>query len=134
MQRNFKKDVKSLDEVFTFLGEQMTLLEIPPEPAYAVNLAVEELFTNMVKYGAGSREDISLSLMRDGEQLIVRLVDHGVDPFDPTATEEVDTSTSLEEKEVGGLGIHLIKHMLDNIEHTYADRCNVITIRKNLEH
>jgi serine/threonine-protein kinase RsbW len=134
MERNFKKDVRSLDDIFAFLDEEMRELRISPEAAYAMNLAVEELFTNMVKYGVGSMDDISLSLTREENRLIIRLVDHGVGMFDPMSAEEVDTSIPLEQRKIGGLGIHLVRHVVDDVQYSYADGCSTITVVKNLEH
>jgi len=134
MERNFKKDVKSLDDVFAFLDEEMGELRISPEAAYAINLAVEELFTNMVKYGVGSVDDISLSLTREKNRLTIQLVDHGVGMFDPMSADEIDTSIPLEQRKIGGLGIHLVRNMVDDIQYSYADGCSTITVIKNLEH
>jgi len=134
MERNFKKDVKSLDDVFAFLDEEMGELRISPEAAYAINLAVEELFTNMVKYGVGSVDDISLSLTREKNRLTIQLVDHGVGMFDPMSADEIDTSIPLEQRKIGGLGIHLVRNMVDDVQYSYADGCSTITVIKNLEH
>ena len=128
------RDVKSLDDVFAFLDEEMGELRISPEAAYAINLAVEELFTNMVKYGVGSVDDISLSLTREKNRLTIQLVDHGVGMFDPMSADEIDTSIPLEQRKIGGLGIHLVRNMVDDVQYSYADGCSTITVIKNLEH
>jgi serine/threonine-protein kinase RsbW len=133
MDREFKKEISSLDAVFTFLGEAMDGAPVSAEGVYAINLAVEEFFTNMVKYGRGSQQDIGVSVEQAGGQLRVRLTDRGVEPFDPTATGEVDTGIPLEQRKPGGLGIHLAKRMLDDIRYSYADGASTITIIKNLE-
>jgi serine/threonine-protein kinase RsbW len=133
MKREFKKEFSSLDGIFTFLNEAMDGIPVSPEGMYAINLAVEEFFTNMVKYGKGSRDDVQVSVDQEGKQAVVRLVQRGVERFDPTATSEIDTSIPLEERKIGGLGIHLAKHMLDDIRYSYADGASTITIIKNVE-
>jgi anti-sigma regulatory factor (Ser/Thr protein kinase) len=133
MVREFKKEIASLDAVFAFLGETMNGVAVSAEGVYAINLAVEEFFTNMVKYGKGSLQDIEMSVEQDGGRLLVRLTDRGVAEFDPTLTEEVDTGIPLEQRTPGGLGIHLAKQMLDGIQYSYADGASTITIIKNLE-
>jgi serine/threonine-protein kinase RsbW len=133
MKREFKKEIASLDAVFTFLGEAMDGVSVSAQGAYAVNLAVEEFFTNMVKYGKGSQNDIAVSVDREGARLVVRLVDRGVDPFDPASISDADTSIPLEERRIGGLGIQLARNMLDEIRYSYANRASTITIIKNLE-
>jgi serine/threonine-protein kinase RsbW len=133
MIREFKKEIASLDAIFTFLGEAMVGMDVSAEGVYAINLAVEEFFTNMVKYGKGSEQDIGVSVDEKGGRLLVRLTDRGVQRFDPTATGEVDTGIPLEQRKPGGLGIHLAKRMLDDIHYTYVDGISTITIIKNLE-
>jgi anti-sigma regulatory factor (Ser/Thr protein kinase) len=134
MKREFKKEFSSLDEIFAFLSKAMDGISLSAEGMYAINLAVEEFFTNMVKYGKGSEEFILVSVDQEGTRAVVRLVDRGVERFDPTMTSEVDTSIPLEERKIGGLGIHLAKHMLDDIQYSYSNGASTITIIKNLEH
>jgi anti-sigma regulatory factor (Ser/Thr protein kinase) len=133
MTREFKKEFASLDEVFAYLEESFEGVPISPEGIYAINLAVEEFFTNMVKYGKGSQRDITMSIEQEGGRLFVRMTDHGVERFDPTARGEVDTSLPLEDRRPGGLGIHLARHMLDEILYSYENGSSTITIVKNLE-
>jgi anti-sigma regulatory factor (Ser/Thr protein kinase) len=134
MPREFKKDISSLADVFAYIDEVISTRAISPSVTYAVSLAVEELFTNMVKYGKGSNDDIAIDVQFYTHALVVRLVDHNVDPFDPRGAGEVDTSIPLPERKVGGLGIHLVRHMVDDLQYTYAGRCSTLTIIKNLEH
>ena len=134
MHREFRKDISSLADVFAFIDEMMSAKTVSPAVSYAVSLAVEELFTNMVKYGTGSTDDISLDVQWNNNALVVRLVDHDVDPFDPRGAGEIDPSVPLNERRIGGLGIHLVRHMVDDLQYTYAGRCSTITIIKNLEH
>jgi serine/threonine-protein kinase RsbW len=133
MQRDFKKSIASLADVFAFIDELMSAQMVSPADSYAVLLAVEELFTNMVKYGTGSNSDISLDFEFYSRALVVRLVDHDVDPFDPRDAGKIDDSVPLSERRIGGLGIHLVRNMVDDLQYTYADRCSTITIIKNLE-
>lgn len=133
MTREFKKEFASLDGIFAFLDESFKGIPVSSEGMYAINLAVEEFFTNMVKYGKGSRQDITMSVEQEGERLLVRLTDHGVERFDPTARGEVNTSLPLEERRPGGLGIHLAKQMLDGILYSYEDGSSTVTIVKKVE-
>jgi anti-sigma regulatory factor (Ser/Thr protein kinase) len=68
----------------------------------------------------------------DGDAVAVTLVAHGVNAFDVTATGPVDVSLSLEERTPGGLGIHLSRHMLDDVRYEYEDRRSTITLVKRL--
>jgi len=132
MERNFRKTVASLDEVFAFLDEEFARHGPDPAAAYALTLAVEEFFTNFVKYNPESDRDVTVGVLLEGESLIVRLIAYGVDAFDVTATGPVDVSLSLEERTPGGLGIHLSRHMLDDVRYEYEDRRSTITLVKRL--
>ena len=134
MEKNFRKDLSSLDEVFSFLRESLLSFRTGKQSAYAVTLTVEEIFTNLVKYSPDGEGDITIGIESNGVHVVVTITGRNVEPFDPTATPDVDTSLPLEKRKVGGLGIHLAKQLMDDIRYSYADRCSRITLTKRLEH
>ena len=133
MKQRFTKTSGSISDVFAFVDESLSVQNASPSAAYAVNLAVEELFTNMVKYSPGGRNEVTIDIEKDGDRLVVTLVDEDVEPFDMTSRGEADTSKPLEERKVGGLGIHLVKQMVDEFHYRYENRSSIITITKRLE-
>ncbi len=133
MDKKFKRDLNSLDGIFKFINEFSAKTGVDESVVFTINLVVEELFTNMVKYTSENSNEILLKLKKNGDDLIIHLTDFDVDPFDITKTVEVDTKKSLEERGVGGLGIHLVKQMIDKIEYEYKDRQSKIILTKHLE-
>jgi anti-sigma regulatory factor (Ser/Thr protein kinase) len=133
MEKNFKREINALDEIFEWITAFVTAQQIDPAAAYAVNLAVEELFTNMVKYGAGNASDVSIALDRNGKDLVVTMIDSGGESFDVTQSAEVDVTKGLEDREPGGLGLHLVKKMVDRLDYEYVNQQNKITLIKHLE-
>ncbi|MCH8872697.1 ATP-binding protein [candidate division KSB1 bacterium] len=133
MDKKFKRDLKSLDEIFKFINEFSAKTGVDESVVFTINLVVEELFTNIVKYTSENSNEILLQLKKNEDDLIIHLTDFDVDPFDITKTAEVDTKQSLEERRVGGLGIHLVKQMIDKIEYEYKDRQSKIILIKHLE-
>jgi anti-sigma regulatory factor (Ser/Thr protein kinase) len=123
----------SLDDIFDFIGAFVNTNGIDQASIYTINLAVEELFTNMVKYNPESAYDISIGIDKTANNLVVTLIDTDVEPFDMTQTADVDVTKSLEERKAGGLGIHLIKKMVSRIEYEYSNRQSRITLIKHLE-
>jgi anti-sigma regulatory factor (Ser/Thr protein kinase) len=119
--------------VFASLDEYLTAAGAGEEAAYAVQLAVEELFTNMVKYNPESSQDITIVIGGEGKRMTITLIDTDVEPFDMTAQKEVDTAAALNERKVGGLGIHIVRNLVDDLQYEYADRCSKVTIIKQLE-
>lgn len=87
----------------------------------------------MVKHNVKSRCDVQIDLQREENLLKICLTDFDVEPFDITKIKEVDVDQHLEERKVGGLGIHLVKQMMDDIHYEYKDRMSRITLIKHLE-
>jgi anti-sigma regulatory factor (Ser/Thr protein kinase) len=133
MQRNFKKGISSLNDIFAFIDERLAGMRVSSADHYSIHFVVEEIFTNMVKYGTGSSLDVSLDLEIRNARLTLVLTDHDVDPFDPNTAPVVNPMTPLAERRIGGLGIHLAKQMVDDLQYNYSERCSTITIIKNLE-
>lgn len=132
MMRDFKKDFSSLDQIFAFVDEHLSAPGIGPDTRNSVHFIVEELFTNMVKYGTSSRLDVTLAVRVEASKLTIELTDHDVEEFDPNSAPEIDPSVPLQQRRIGGLGIHLVKQMVDELRYSYADRCSTITVVKNL--
>ncbi len=133
MERSFPKEMVSLEEIFAFVAECLSSFPADPSTAYVLNLAVEEFFTNMVKYAPEGVQDVWIRLEKRDQRVIVTMVDRDVEPFDVTRAEPANTSLPLEDRVPGGLGVHLVREMVDSLEYTYADRCSTITFTKILE-
>ncbi len=133
MDKHFQRDIKSLDKIFEFICEFIVENKIDESTAFSINFAIEEIFTNMVKYNPENQNNISISLNKDGNKLILCLTDYDVGHFDITKLKEIDISQSLQERKAGGLGLHIVKQMVDEIDYEYKNRNSRITIIKHLE-
>ncbi len=133
MEQSFQRDLTSLAELFAFLDRCFDAYEVDPPSRFAVNVAVEEFFTNMVKYNRKSRNEIAVQVSRNADALLVGLTDPDSEPFDVTSLPTVDTSLPLGQRSVGGLGIHLAKQLVDTIRYEHTDGRSTITLTKNLE-
>ncbi len=132
MERTFYRSLDSLGDIFSFLRGAAETYSLDERTAFSVKMAVEELFTNMIKYGAGGDEAIMVGLDKIDSQLVIRLVDKNSEPFDLENLEAVDTSAPLEERRPGGLGIHLVKCIMDEVNYEYKNRVTRIRLVKNL--
>lgn len=127
VQRYFRRSFDSLEAVFGFIEDFFRAKALDPGTREPVNFIVEELFTNMVKYNPGNQHDIAISLGCTPLALTVRLTDFDVEPFDVTRAPAVDIDKPLAERQIGGLGLHLVRKMADTLRYEFADRRSTIT-------
>jgi len=130
-QRVFERSFESIPALVAFSADAFAHLGIDIRLLPTVDLAVEELFTNMVKYGVGSDAGVIVGIAAIEGGVEVTLVDRDVEPFDITCAPAVDIHAPIEERRPGGLGLHLIRQMVDSIEYEYkeAERCSRTTLR-----
>ena len=97
----------------------------------SVNLVLEEMVTNVIKYAEPKAGDPHVAVHLDlvSRQLTVTLIDNGP-AFNPLLHPDVDTTAPIEEREIGGLGIHLVKKLVDHIEYQRRDNQNQLTLVK----
>lgn len=128
--RNRLSELEGLGAELEAFGEAM---ELSPKTIYHMNLALDELLTNIISYGyADTAEhwiDISITLKKD--ILTIRFKDDGI-PFNPLEVQEPDCHASLEERPIGGLGIHFIKHCMDDIVYERWKDNNILIMKKNV--
>jgi serine/threonine-protein kinase RsbW len=133
MHKRFARNYNSLEEMFEFTEFFFDSEEIAVDVRFPVHFVMEELFTNMVKYNQGNSNEILVAIERDQSKVTASLTDYDVDEFDVTLERNVDTSLSLEERRIGGLGVHLIQKMVDSLQYRYKDRQSKVTFSKELE-
>ena len=107
---------------------------LPQPKVYVVNLALDELITNVVSYGFGGVADpeIRITLRLEAGALILIMEDNGR-PFDPTQDVPTDISSALDERPIGGLGLHLVKSFADRLSYEFAAGRNRVTVEHDLQ-
>jgi anti-sigma regulatory factor (Ser/Thr protein kinase) len=119
--RAFERSFEALPALVEFTAETFAALGLGADLRGRVDFVLEELFTNMVKYGRGSTAPIRVSLAGHGEGAVLTLVDRDVEPFDITAAADIDVGRAIDEREPGGLGLHLVRKLADRVAYEYAD-------------
>ena len=127
-------DIQEMPILATFVDEVCEVMGFDANVTMQMNLAIEEAVVNVMNYAypSGTRGNIHIEAQSNDVRLKFTITDSGT-PFDPTAKAEVDTTLSTEERPIGGLGIHLVRQIMDSINYERVDGRNVLTLRKKLK-
>lgn len=106
---------------------------IPADCNFKLNIALEELLTNTICYGYsdGRLHQIALIIARDGDELVAEISDDAR-PFDPRQAAPPDLDATIEERRMGGVGVHLVKTLMDKVDYAYRDGRNHVRLRKRI--
>jgi serine/threonine-protein kinase RsbW len=132
-RQSFPRTASCLPAVFDFMDRFFARAAIADVHRIPMHFVVEEWFTNLVKYSRGAARDILLELHCEGGRLMISLTDFDVEPFDLRAVPDVDVTQEIRDRKPGGLGIHLLKRMVDDIGYEYVDGKSTTTFVKSLE-
>lgn len=129
--RSFERSFDSIADIFAFTAEVFAREQLDAALLPSVDLTVEELFTNMVKYGTSSAA-VRIDMRPVDGGVEVTLTDYGVEFFDVTKAPDVDIDLPLEQRQPGGLGLHLIRRLVDFVHYEYLpeSRQSRVTFRK----
>lgn len=122
-------ELANLEKLTAFAETILEEQGAPMKVIAQVNVAVDEIFSNIAKYSGAQRVSMRCRI-REGI-LYLRFADDGV-PYDPTKQPEPDTTLSAEERSIGGLGIHLVRKTMDAVEYQYVSGKNRLTLKKIL--
>ena len=129
---NLSATLEDLDQVTAFVEEKLESCGCPMKIQMQVAVAVEEIYVNIAHYAYNPEvgpATIRVEVPEDPLEVVITFMDRGK-PYDPLAKEDPDVSLSAEERDVGGLGIFMVKQTMDDIRYEYADGRNILKIRK----
>ena len=124
--------VPSMDtvpQVAEFMETEMEKLEVSPKISMKLMIAIDEIYSNIVRYSGATEATVAIEKIDD--TLKLHFKDNGK-PYNPLEAEDPDITASADDRRIGGLGIFMVKKMLDNVEYEYANNCNKLTLTKNL--
>lgn len=126
-------DIEKVPVLAEFVDEVCEIVGFDMSTTMGINLALEEAVVNVMSYAyqPGTMGNVNIEAIANETRLKFIISDWGT-PFDPTAEKEVDTTLSAEERPIGGLGIHLVRQIMDSINYERIDGMNVLTLRKKL--
>jgi serine/threonine-protein kinase RsbW len=126
-------DLREIERLHRLVRQFGDLHEVRSRALYAVNLAIDEVVTNVIRHGfedpAG--EELTAQITVSGGQITTEVTDGGR-AFNPLEAPAPDLEAPLAERELGGLGIHLVRSLMDRIEYRRENDKNVLTMRKRI--
>lgn len=126
--------VENIETVTAFVDEQLEELGCPMKAQMQIDIAIDELFSNIAHYAYNPEvgpATVRVEVTRDPLAVVVTFIDKGKQ-YDPLAKEDPDVTLSAEERDIGGLGIYIVKKSMDDISYEYRDGQNILRIKKNI--
>lgn len=132
MKLRIEAKIENVDLLTDFVNEQLEGMDCPMKSVTQVDIALDEVFSNICHYAYGEDEGYAVVYVNkhpDEDAVSITLEDAG-EPFDPLVRKDPDVTLSLKERQIGGLGIFMVKRMMDDIEYEYRDGLNRLTMVK----
>lgn len=126
--------IDNVAAVTRFVDEQLEQLDCPMKTQMQVDIAIDELFGNIANYAYNPEigaATVRVEVTENPLAVVITFIDNGV-PYDPLAKADPDVTLSAEEREIGGLGIYMVKKTMDDVSYEYRDGKNILRIKKNI--
>lgn len=127
-----KANVECLDTVTSFIDEELEALGCPPKAQIQIDVAIDEIFSNIAYYAYKDGNGlVTVQIGKSEDPLGVNLtfIDSGI-PYDPLLKEDPDVTLGISERQIGGLGIFIVKKTMDSVTYEYKDGHNILKILK----
>ena len=130
---SIKNDIQELERVNQFVEEIGEEMGLDMELQMNLNLAMEEMVSNVIFYAypEGQEADIELTAESDGKELTFVLSDQGRE-FDPTLKEDADPNVNPADREIGGMGIFIVKNIMNQVSYQRLEGRNLLTMKKEI--
>ena len=127
-------DIETIPQLNEFIDTVAEKIGLDMSLTMSLNLAIEEAVVNVMEYAypEGEQGNVDIEVIADDKWLTFIISDNGI-PFDPTTQEDADTTLSAEERPIGGLGIFLVRQLMDSINYQRKDGKNILTLSKKME-
>ena len=128
-----KANLKNIAMATEFVEKELEKLNCPMKSVTKIDIAIDEIFSNIVNYGypdGPGPVSVSVEAADDPKGVWIRFVDEGI-AYDPLKKEDPDVTLSAQDRQIGGLGIYMVKKTMDDIRYTREDGKNILEIRKN---
>lgn len=124
----------NLPQVLSFVDEQLENANCPMKIQMQIDIAVEEIFVNIAHYAYNPEigtATVRVEVMGDPPAVDITFIDGGI-PYDPLAKADPDVTLSAEDRQIGGLGIFMVKKTMDDVKYEYLNGHNILTLKKGM--
>ena len=133
-EMNIEATIDNIPTVTAWIDEQLEALDCPMKAQMQIDIAIDELFSNIARYAYNPETGpatVRVEVVENPMAVLITFIDKGI-PYDPLKQEDPNTHLPAEEREIGGLGIFMVKKTMDDITYEYKDGQNILTIKKNI--
>lgn len=123
--------VENLDAVRNFITRELESANFPVKQRTQIEIAVEEIFVNIAHYAYNPGAGSTVVRVAVGDEAIIEFADGGI-PYNPLQKSDPDLTVAAEERAIGGLGIYMVKNMMDAVEYRRENDKNILVIRKSV--
>ncbi|MCL2010473.1 MAG: ATP-binding protein [Synergistaceae bacterium] len=127
-----KASVDNLDDVLGFVNGYLELHNCQPYLRFQIDTAVEEIFMNIANYAYKPAEGYVTIRISAEEKILIRFEDSGK-PYNPLEQASPDLDKPVMARKIGGLGVFMVRQLMDEVAYTRADNKNVLTMTKKIE-
>ena len=128
-----KNDITELQTLSQKIEEISEIFNLSPDVIFKINLSLEELVTNTISYGYRDKEEhlLDIEMRLENSEVTITLIDDAME-FNPLEKDDPDLTKSIEEREIGGLGIHFVKNLMDDFRYDRKNGMNHIVLVKKI--
>ncbi len=127
--------VENIEIVTDFVNEQLEQYDCPAKAQIQIDIAIDELFSNIAHYAYKPEvgpATVRVEVVEEPLSVVITFIDNGK-PYDPLSTADPDLTLSAEDRQIGGLGIYMVKKSMDEIAYEYTNGQNILRIKKRFE-
>ncbi|MBR4418108.1 MAG: ATP-binding protein [Victivallales bacterium] len=126
--------IENIPAVTAFVEEQLEQVGCPMKAQMQIDIAIDELFSNIAQYAytpKTGKATVRVEVTENPMAVVISFIDNGI-PYDPLAKADPNVSLPADERQIGGLGIFMVKKSMDEINYEYKDGQNILTIKKHI--
>lgn len=126
--------IENIPKVTAFIDGELEKIDCPMKAQMQIDIAIDELFSNIAHYAyhpSVGAATVKIEVIENPMSVVLTFIDGGI-PYNPLEKKDPDITLSAEERQVGGLGIFMVKKSMDQVDYEYKDGKNILRIKKNI--